>query len=103
MVQRPPITPDHFFSNPAAREAGFTEQFWYQAYQLFLDEANRDPSPVAGEVFSSSAPFECPSSKTLLTCSSVFNRSRASTAHCASPYFPPATTGSTSSEPVVLL
>lgn len=51
MVQRPPITPNHFFSNPAAREAGFTEQFWYQAYQLFLDEANRDPSPSLDKFF----------------------------------------------------
>lgn len=37
------ITPKDFFSNAAAREAGFTEEFWYQAYQLYLDEAERDP------------------------------------------------------------
>ena len=37
------ITPKDFFSNAAAREAGFTEEFWYQAYQLYLDEAECDP------------------------------------------------------------
>ena len=51
MVQRPPITPNHFFSDHAAREAGFTEQFWYQAYQLFLDEENRDPNPSLDKFF----------------------------------------------------
>lgn len=51
MAPRPPITPNHFFSNPAAREAGFTEQFWYQAYQLFLDEENRDPNPSLDKFF----------------------------------------------------
>ena len=51
MVQRPAITPGHFFSNPAAREAGLTEQFWYQAYQLYLDEVNRDPSPSLDKFF----------------------------------------------------
>ena len=51
MVQRPPITPNHFFSDPAAREAGLTEHSWYRAYQLFLDEANRDPSPSPEKFF----------------------------------------------------
>ena len=37
------ITPRDFFSNAAAREAGFTEEFWYQAYRMYLDEAGRDP------------------------------------------------------------
>ena len=46
MVQQQSITPNDFFSNPAARDAGFTEQFWYQAYQLYLDEAARDPDPA---------------------------------------------------------
>ncbi len=46
MVQQQSITPNDFFSNPAAREAGFTEQFWYQAYQLYLDEAAQDPEPA---------------------------------------------------------
>ncbi len=39
------ITPNDFFSNAAAREAGFTEHFWYQAYLLYLDDADRDPDP----------------------------------------------------------
>ena len=43
MVSQFDITPKDFFSNAAAREAGFTEEFWYQAYQLYLDEAERDP------------------------------------------------------------
>ena len=43
MDSHPGITPRDFFSNAAAREAGFTEDFWYQAYQLYLDEAGRDP------------------------------------------------------------
>ena len=51
MAPRPPITPNDFFSNPAARESGFTEQFWYQAYQLFLDEENRDPNPSLDKFF----------------------------------------------------
>ena len=42
MVQQQPISPNDFFSNAAARNAGFTEQFWYQAYQLYMDEAARD-------------------------------------------------------------
>lgn len=43
------VTPRNFFSNAAAREAGFTEEFWYQAYQLYLDEAERDPNPSFGK------------------------------------------------------
>ena len=43
MYNRPDITPQDFFSNPAAREAGFTEDFWHQVYRLFLYEADRDP------------------------------------------------------------
>lgn len=46
MVHQQPITSKDFFSNAAARDAGFTEQFWYQAYQLYLDEAARDPDPA---------------------------------------------------------
>ena len=44
MVELPPITPSDFFSDAAAREAGFTDQFWYRAYILYLDELARDPS-----------------------------------------------------------
>lgn len=43
MVNRHTKTSQDFFSNAAARDAGFTEQFWYQAYQLYLDEAAQDP------------------------------------------------------------
>ena len=43
------ITPKDFFSNAAAREAGFTEEFWYQAYRLYLGEAERDPNPSWGK------------------------------------------------------
>ena len=43
MFHQPDITSRDFFSNPAAREAGFTEQFWYQAYLLYQDAANQDP------------------------------------------------------------
>lgn len=46
MVDQQQITSKDFFSNAAARDAGFTEQFWYQAYQLYLDEAARDPDPA---------------------------------------------------------
>ena len=46
MVNRHTKTSQDFFSNAAARDAGFTEQFWYQAYQLYLDEAAQDPDPA---------------------------------------------------------
>lgn len=45
MANQTAITPKDFFSDPAARETGFTEQFWHRAYTLFLEAANRDPSP----------------------------------------------------------
>ncbi len=51
MVQRSAITPNHFFSNPTAQEAGFNERFWYQTYRLFLDEVNRDPNPSLDKFF----------------------------------------------------
>ena len=44
MDQQTRITSADFFSNAAAREAGFTEDFWYQVYQQYLHEADRDPS-----------------------------------------------------------
>ena len=46
MVNRQTITSQDFFSNAAARDTGFTEQFWYHAYQLYMDEAARDPEPA---------------------------------------------------------
>ena len=39
------IAPKDFFSNAASQDAGFTHRFWNQAYQLYLDEADRDPDP----------------------------------------------------------
>ena len=44
MVQQTPITPADFFCNPAARDAGFSGQFWLDAYELYMDEVERDPS-----------------------------------------------------------
>ena len=44
MYSKPPITPKDFFSNAAALEAGFNNHFWYEAYQLYLEQAHRDPS-----------------------------------------------------------
>ncbi len=43
MDNRNEIAPRDFFSNAAAREAGFTEHFWQRAYRLYLEEADRDP------------------------------------------------------------
>ena len=45
MANQIAITPSDFFSDPAAREAGFTEHFWQRAYTLYLEAANQDPSP----------------------------------------------------------
>ncbi|MYC33356.1 MAG: hypothetical protein F4X64_09285 [Chloroflexi bacterium] len=45
MAERKPISPDDFFSNAAAREAGFTDQFWFAAYNGWLDAINSSPSP----------------------------------------------------------
>ena len=46
MVHRQTLTSQDFFSNAAARDAGFTEQFWFQTYRIYLDEAARDPDPA---------------------------------------------------------
>ena len=46
MNHRQTITSQDFFSNAAAWNAGFTERFWYQAYQWYMDEASRDPEPA---------------------------------------------------------
>lgn len=45
MLESPPITSDDFFSNAAAREAGLSDQLWYNAYTLYMEEVERDPSP----------------------------------------------------------
>lgn len=38
------ITASDFFSTTAAREAGFTDEFWYDAYGLYLDALAQDKS-----------------------------------------------------------
>ena len=43
--QQTRITPADFFWNTAAQEAGFSVQFWLDAYNRYLDEVQRDPSP----------------------------------------------------------
>ena len=45
MAQQTGIRPDDFFWNAAAQEAGFSGQFWLDAYNLYLDAVERDPSP----------------------------------------------------------
>ena len=44
MLERPPISPSDFFSNAAARAAGFTDQFWFEAYHQWLEALRNDPS-----------------------------------------------------------
>ncbi len=38
MTERSPLAPSDVFSNAAARAAGFTDQFWFDAYNRWLDE-----------------------------------------------------------------
>ena len=45
MVEREPITSNDIFSNAAAREAGFTDQFWFAAYNGWLDAIKSSASP----------------------------------------------------------
>ena len=45
MAQQTRITPADFFSNAAAQEAGFSGQFWLDAYNRYLDAVQRDLSP----------------------------------------------------------
>ena len=44
MAQETHITPADFFWNAAAQEAGFSGQFWLDAYNRYLDAVQRDPS-----------------------------------------------------------
>ena len=37
-------TPDLFLSNAAARDYGFTDEFWHKVYTLYLEAVQRDPS-----------------------------------------------------------
>ena len=45
MAQETHIIPADFFWNAAAQEAGFSGQFWLDAYNCYLDAVQRDPSP----------------------------------------------------------
>lgn len=45
MDQQTSTTPADFFWNAAAQEAGFSVQFWLDAYNCYLDEVQRDTSP----------------------------------------------------------
>jgi hypothetical protein len=45
MAQETRITSADFFWNAAAQEAGFSGQFWLDAYKRYLDALQRDPSP----------------------------------------------------------
>ena len=44
MPKAEPVTRCDFFVNAAALEAGLTQQFWYQAYLQFLEDAENDTS-----------------------------------------------------------
>ena len=44
MAEQTNIGPGDFFWNAAAQEAGFSGQFWLDAYNLYLDAVERDPS-----------------------------------------------------------
>ena len=46
MLDRAPISPSDFFSNAAARAAGFTDRFWFDAYTQWLEALNSDPDPT---------------------------------------------------------
>ncbi len=42
MPERSPLALGDIFSNAAARAAGFTDQFWFDAYNRWLDEIRND-------------------------------------------------------------
>ena len=43
MVERKPISLDDIFSNADARAAGFADEFWFDAYNLWLEAIRNDP------------------------------------------------------------
>ena len=43
MITRPERSPISIFSNAAAREYGFTDQFWYEVYELYSKARADDP------------------------------------------------------------
>ena len=44
MVEQTSITAADFFWNAAAQDAGFSGEFWVEAYQRYLDAVEQDPS-----------------------------------------------------------
>ena len=43
MIATSPKPPNSIFSNAGAREYGFTDEFWYQVYQLYMKALADDP------------------------------------------------------------
>ena len=43
MMTRPERSPSSVFSNPAAREYGFIDEFWYEVYELYAEALANDP------------------------------------------------------------
>ena len=41
--RRPPSGSGDFFTGSAARQADLTDDFWRDAYALYIEEVNRDP------------------------------------------------------------
>ena len=81
MAQETRITSADFFWNAAAQEAGFSGQFWLDAYNCYLDAVQRDPLTY-GKL---SARSGFPQRAATLTYWSGFSRKGGSTAPCASP------------------
>ena len=42
MTTRPERSPRSIFSNSAAREYGFTDEFWFEVYELYMKELADD-------------------------------------------------------------
>ena len=42
MLDRPPIAPSDFFSNAAAQAAGFTDEFWFDAFNQWTEALHND-------------------------------------------------------------
>ena len=45
MPRKEPLSPGDFFTSTAARKAGLTDEFWLEAYKLFIEEARRGLNP----------------------------------------------------------
>ena len=44
LTRRPERSPSSIFSNAAAREYGFTDEFWHEVYELYAKALAEDPS-----------------------------------------------------------